>query len=175
MDEVSFSGLVIILTLQLLVPQYWTCNSCEVTLMKTTAYIGIFWEVLMLHPSILVAFMYHNPAVFTLSALISALLPMSQAAESLAVEDAVWSSSFPLVLRAPFSQTAAGRWMSQEPEGWAPFPALRVSFLARAQALPVLVPWLVTMHLTCLLSSPGFWVYVLSSLFAVMQLSKNLL
>lgn len=127
MDEVSFSGLVIILTLGSLVPQYLRCNSCKVSLMKTTAYIGIFWEVLTWHPSIFGCISVTAQQRSTHSALISALLPVSQAAEP-----GCWRCYLQLFLpphsEGTLSQAGAGRWMSQELRGLSSFPALLVLF-----------------------------------------------
>lgn len=121
MDEVSFRGLVIIPTLRSLVPQYLRCNSCKVSLMKTTAYIGIFRKVLMLHPSIFGCIYVSQPSSAHLLSLISAPLPVSQAAEpgcgrcSLQIFLSLHSEG-------SFSQTGAGRWMSQELRGLSSLP-----------------------------------------------------
>lgn len=121
MDEVSFSGLVIILTLGSLAPQYLRCNSCKVSLMKTTAYIGIFWEVLTWHPSIFGCISVTAQQRSTHSALISALLPVSQAAEP-----GCWRCYLQLFLppdsEGTLSQAGAGRWMSQELRGLSSLP-----------------------------------------------------
>lgn len=127
MDEVSFSGLVIILTLGSLVPQYLRCNSCKVSLMKTTAYIGIFWEVLTWHPSVFgcisVTAQQHSPTqLWFLPSCLRVRL------QSQAAEDAICSSSFPLIPRAHFHKQELEDEWARNSEGWAPFPALLVLF-----------------------------------------------
>lgn len=167
MDEVSFSGLVIILTLGSLALQYLRCNSCKVSLMKTTAHIGIFWEVLTWHPSIFGCISVSQP---------SSVHPLSSDFCPLACESGCRARLLKMLSAALPSPWFRGHtftsrsWKMNEPGTQrAELPSLPSlsCFLARAQALPFLVSWLVTMHLTCLLSSPGFWVFVLSRVSAV--------
>lgn len=158
MDEVSFSGLVIILSLGSLVPQYVRCNSCKVSLMKTTAHIGIFWRVLMLHPSIFGCIYASQPGSIHL--LSSDFCPLACESGCRAWLMKMQSGSLPFLWFCGHLFTNKSCWKMNEPGSRrAVLPSLPSlsRFLARAQALPFLVSWLVTVHLTCLLSSPGFF------------------
>lgn len=166
MDEVSFSGLVIILALRSLVTQYLRCNSCKVSLMKTPTYIGIFWKVLMLHPSIFGCICVSQPSSIHL--LSCDFCPLAR--EPGCKAPGCWRCCLQLLLspgsEGTFSQTGAGRCMSQQLRGLSSLPC--PPCLVSLQGLR-LCPSLFLDLWQC--TWPVCWVlafgFVLSSVFAV--------
>lgn len=156
MDEVSFSGLVIILTLGSLVPQYLRCNSCKVSLMKTTAYIGIFWKVLTLHPSIFGCIYMSQPCSIHL--LSSDFCPLACESGCRAWLSKMLSAALPLPWFWGHLFTNRSWKMNEPGARRAELPSLPSlsCFLARAQALPFLDLWQCTWLVWGFLLAFGF-------------------
>lgn len=132
--------------------------------MKTAACIGIFWKVLTLYPSIFGCIYVSQPSSICL--LSSDFYPL--ACKSWCKEPSFRRCYLQFFLSPDFEGLFPQMsWKMNEP-GIQRGELLSLPSLSCFLALPFLVAWLVTMHLTCLLSSPGFWVHVLSGDFAVM-------